>query len=250
MSLPERVGHKTTFGVYTIEDLMRGGVFLVVFVTLGLVVGHLALKFIFVVLGIILFWLFGLVKVDGMAFHNYLRLRLEHRNKIPTLGVSTLKVYDDGTVYNGRYWFKIMEVTIAVSLKFMSEGAKAYLFSQFQNMLNSCPFPMQFIVHSWKVDPAVFDRYINAEGELAEGYRRLIREHTRDLYLQSYYIVVIATRRDVKGATETVRYQRAREVLGIYVDKVRSYLKAMGMDARVLSRPSEVYNVYDEILRG
>ncbi len=248
--VPEKVGRKVTFGAYSMEDLMRGGAFLIVSVALGYLTGNLIGQVVFALLGIFLFWLFGLVKVDGMAYHQYLKLRIDHIRNPPFLGISQLKIYEDGIVYNGVHFFKILEVTSTLSLDFMSRDAKEYIYAQFRHLLSSCPFPLQFIVHSWRVHPDSFDRYINAEGELAEGYRRLIYEHTRDLYLQSYYIVPIAMKRDVRAPSPELRYKRASEILSIYEDRIRAGLKSMGIGVRTLKKPAEIYSVIDEIMRG
>ena len=248
VNLPEKLDRKITFASYAMEDLMRGGALLIVFIAIGVLIGNLALLFLFTILGLIFFWMFGLLKIDGMAFHQYLMLKFQHTPH-PSLGVSGIKVFENGVVYDGR-WFRIIEVTGAYSLDFMSDADKMYLFSQFRQMLNKCAFPMQIIVHSWKVTPEVFDDYINDEGEIAKGYRRLIREHTENLYLQSFYIIPIATRRDVGMGKLETQYRRAKEILDIYTDTVVKSVISMNLVPTILKRHTEIYAAINEILSG
>ncbi len=248
VNLPEKLDRKVTFASYTMEDLMRGGALFVVFVAIGLIIGNLGALLVFTFLGIIFFWLFGLTKIDGMPFHSYISLRMQHTPH-PSLDVYGIKVFEDGVIYDGR-WYRIVEVYGAYSLDFMSDADKMYLFSEFRHMLNRCTFPMKIIIHSWKVNPDVFEDYINEDSEIANGYRKLIRENTKDLYLQSFYVLVIATKRDVGSGRIETQYRRAKEILDIYTDTLVKSILALKLNARVMKKHSEIYSAIDEILRG
>ena len=250
VNLPEKLGRKVTFGVYTIEDILRGGALLLVFVILAAVSGNIFVAMFLVFVGFVLFWLFGFVKIDGVNFHNYLMLKFGEGRKNPTLNVPYLKVYENGIVFNGEYWFKILSAETVVSLDFMSREDKEYVFSQFQQMLNSAPFPIQFIVHSWKVNPNAFDEYIKAEGKLAEGYRNLIKKHTQNLYLQSYYIVPLVSKYEVRSGNEMLSWKRANEILSVYVDHIKKSLFSIGIRVSEVNRTSEIFDVISEIMGG
>ena len=249
VNLPEKLDKKVTFASYTMEDLMRGGAFLIFFIAIGFLTGSVVGEVIFTLIGLLFFWLFGLTTIDGMRFHQYLSLKFQHSEHPSSIGVSTLKVFEDGVVFDGN-WYKIIEVVSPLSLDFLNYNAKVFVFGQFFDMLNKSPHPVKFLVHSWRVEPDAFDDLINTKDALAKGYKKLIIDNTKNLYMQSYYILVIANRWDVKGATEEVRYKRASTILNIYTNNVLKLLNSMGMRGEVLVKPAEIYGLIKEVLRS
>ena len=225
--VPESLGRKIAFGVYTIHDIMVFLIWLILFVGLGVLTSQLYIG----VIGLPIAYLIAFQKMDGIAFLSYLKLKF--RNVDPNLG--TLKMYMGDTIFNGEKYFMVLEVG-GINYSFMSEEDRIGLLYKYEMMLNACDFPVQMVVHTEKYDYAPFLELITENNRAAKGYKKLIREACEGLYLQRYFIVVGAGYYEVPGdiKNEGIRAKIAREILLKRLNIVAEGLGNMGIPYEVV----------------
>jgi len=243
--VPEDFGRKLSIGIFSVRDIFIFVVIFVSFIAVALLIPNVWVQLGIVLLGLILAILFAFWKIDHLDLYSYLALKYRARSK--TADFPPLYIYDDGkTLYNGRSYFRIIEVTNGLPFDFMSTGGKIAALKTYERMLNACDFPLQFVVKTKKIKPEVFDSLIKERSELAEGYRNLIRRFVKDLHVQFYYIVVPVFTWELKSSDELVRYRRARDMLDIRTKIVLEHLNQLGIGGGVLEGKSRIY----EVIRG
>jgi len=139
----------------------------------------------------------------------------------------------------------VLEVN-GISYAFMSDEDKIGLLLKYEEFLNSCDFPMQFVVHTEKLNYLPFlDTVIN-DSPTANGYKNLIKRACEGLYVQRYFIVVgvnaweITGQKDVKPKIAWDKIQERIEIAGIG-------LTNMGLGYRVL-KGEELLSIYKEVM--
>ena len=240
--VPENFGRQLSIGIFSVRDLFIFIVIFVTFVAIALIVPNTWIELFIIIAGFIFGAIFAFWKVDHLDMSSYISLKLKASKKTPYF--PQIYLYDDETtLFNGTAYFRIIEVTNGVPFDFMSEGDKIAILKTYEQMLNACDFPLQFVVKTRKVKPEVFDSLIREKSELAEGYRRLIHKFTENLYIQFYYVVVPVFTWEIKSQDEKVRYRRARDMLDIRTKVVVDYLNQLGVGGRVVKGKSRIYEV-------
>ena len=248
--VPEDFGAEIRLGSYSVKDIAIFVITFLVFVALASIVPNLIIQLLLVLGGFLFALVFAFRKIDNLDMYKYLYLKLTRRRVVPTFGVPMLKIYEDDMLYNGTDFFMIVKVNDGVALDYMSDDEKLQKLSIFEQMLNACDFPLQFIVKTRKIKPDAFDDTIKEQSELAEGYRRLIHKFTESLYLQFYYIVIPVRYWELRGATtEVAKVRRAREMLNIRVGVVLDYLNMLQLSSHVVKGKAELHELIKMGLR-
>ena len=235
-AVPEDLGRKIAFGTIKVEDILKFVMYLAVFSGLAMLVHMVYLILLFLPIAAIM----AFKRFDGMDFWQYLRVRMKHEE--PTL---PLMLYFGEVLFNGKYYFSVLEVN-GISYAFMSDEDKIGLLLKYEEFLNSCDFPMQFVVHTEKLNYLPFlDTVIN-DSPTANGYKNLIKRACEGLYVQRYFIVVgvnaweITGQKDVKPKIAWDKIQERIEIAGIG-------LTNMGLSYRVL-KGEELLSIYKEAM--
>ena len=250
IKVPENFGATIRFGSLSVKDMVIFVMVFLVFVAVATIIPNIIVQVFIILFGFIFSLIFAFRKIDYLDMYQYMALKLTKRGESPTLGVSTLKIYGDDMIYNGSDYFMIVKVSNGVALDYMSDDAKLQVLTIYEQMLNACDFPLQFIVKTRKVREDVFDRTIKEESKLAEGYRNLLHQFTRELYLQFYYIVIPVRFWEMRGATtEMAKVRRAREILNVRVGIVLDYLAMLKLNANVVRGKANIYEVIKGGLR-
>ncbi len=239
--VPEDFGRQLSIGVFNLRDLFIFIVIFVMFIAIALMIPNAWIELFIVIAGFIFAAIFAFWKVDHLDTGSYLSLKFRARHKTPNF--PPLYLYDETTLFNGSAYFRIIEVTNGVPFDFISEGDKIAILKTYEQMLNACDFPLQFVVKTRKVRPEAFDKLIREKSELAEGYKKLIHKFTENLYIQFYYVVVPVFTWELKSPDEKVRYRRARDMLDIRTKVVVDYLNQLGVGGRVVKGKSRIYEV-------
>ncbi len=242
VEVPEDFGRRMSFGTIQVKDLMIFVVVFVAFVAVALILPNVWLQLFVIFFGLILGIVFAFKKVDNLDFYNYLYLKIKAKDKKPQ--ISMLKIYGDDIIFNGSEYFRIIEVMNGVAFEFMSDAGKIAILRIYEQLLNACDFPLQIVVKTRKINPEVFYTLIKEDSELAEGYKKLIYELTKDLYVQIYYVVVPVRVWELGGITdEQAQVRRAREMLDIRTKIVQDYLQMLGVGGKVVKGYSKIYDV-------
>ena len=238
--VPENLGRKMAFGVYTIHDIGVFSFWLILFIGIGLITGQLYIGLI----GLIVAYLIAFYKIDGLDFIPYLRLKFREVN--PHIG--TLKMYMGDTLFNGKRYFMVLE-TAGVNYSFMTEEDRMGLLYKYETMLNACDFPLQMVVHTEKFDYSPFLDLVSQDSESAKGYKELIKKACEGLYLQRYFIVIGADYYEIQGdiKNEGIRAKIARDLLLKRINIVAEGLNNMGLPFEIL-RGNELMEILKEEL--
>ena len=239
--VPEQLGRKIAFGVYTVHDIAIFSFWLILFIAIALVTGFLYIGLI----GLVMAYLIAFQKIDGIPFLSYIYLKLKFRDD-PDLG--TLKMYMGDTVFNGEKYFMVLEAG-GVNYSFMTEEDRISILINYERMLNACDFPIQMIVHTEKYDYGPFLNTVVVDSEASKGYRELIKEFCEGLYFQRYFIVVGAGDYEISGEikNEGIRARIARDIILKRLNIVAEGLASMGIPYEVL-RGEELISLLKEEL--
>ena len=235
-AVPEDLGRKIAFGVFSIGDIMKFVMYLAVFSGLSMAVHMPYLILIFLPLAAIM----AFKRFDGLEFWQYLKLKTRSEDtSLP------LMLYFGEVLYNGEYYFSVLEVN-GISYAFMSDEDKIGLLLKYEEFLNACDFPMQFVVHTEKLNYQPFlDTVIN-DTPTAKGYKDLIKRACEGLYIQRYFIVVGVNAWEVSGQKE-VKAKIAWDKIKERIDIATIGLTNIGLGYRFL-RGEELLSVYREVM--
>ena len=239
--VPEQLGRKLAFGVYSIHDIAVFSFWLILFVAIALVTGFLYIGLI----GLILAYLFSFQRIDGIPFLSYLGLKF--RKVYPSLGI--LKMYMGDTLYNGRRYFMVLEVG-GINYSFMSEEDRIGILLNYERLLNASDFPIQIVVHTERYEYEPFLELVRVKSKTAEGYKKLIKMACEGLYFQRYFLIIGAEYYEIQGdvKNEGVRAKIARELLMKRLNIVAEGLMSIGIPYRVL-QVNEILDLLKSELR-
>ncbi|EDY36128.1 hypothetical protein ABOONEI_2115 [Aciduliprofundum boonei T469] len=235
-AVPENLGRKIAFGTIKIEDILKFVMYLGVFSGLSMLVHAMYLLIFFLPLAAIM----AFKKFDGLEFWQYLKLRM--KNEIPSLPLS---LYFGEVLFNGKYYFSVLEVN-GISYAFMSDEDRIGLLLKYESMLNSCDFPLQFVVHTERLNYQPFLDTVVNDTPTANDYKDLIREACEGLYIQRYFIVVGVNAFEITGKKE-VKAKIAWDKIRERIDILSVGLTNMGIGYRVL-KGQELINIYKEVM--
>ena len=235
-AVPENLGRKISFGMFNIGDIMKFILYLVVFSGLSMAVHLPYLIILFLPLSAIM----AFKKFDGLEFWNYIKLKMSDVDT--TL---PLMLYFGQMLYNGKYYFVVLEVD-GISYEFMSDEDKIGLLLKYEEFLNACDFPMQFVVHTEKLNYQPFlDTVIN-DTPTAKDYKDLIKRACEGLYIQRYFIVIGINAWEVTGGKE-VKAKVAWDKLQERVEIATIGLNDLGLGYRML-KGEELLSIYKEVM--
>ena len=225
--VPENLGRKMAFGVYSIRDIAVFSFWLIFFGAIGIATGFLWIG----LFGLPIGYLAGFQKIDGIPFFSYLKLKF--RNVYPSLG--TLKMYMGDTLFNGRRYFMVLEVG-GVNYSFMSEDDRIGILLNYERLLNAIDFPFQIVVHTEPYEYEPFLDLVRVKNKAADGYKKLIKEACEGLYFQRYFLIIGADYYEIQGdvKNEGVRAKIARELLLKRLNIVAEGLTSMGIPFEVV----------------
>jgi len=238
--VPEDFGRKLAFGSFRIYDIGVFAVFLIIFIALSLITA----QWIIGVAGLLISAVIAFKKIDGLDFLQYMRLKL--RKKEATL--PELKMYFGNVLFNGKRYFAVLEVD-GINYEFLSEEDRVGVLYKYEQMLNACDFPLQFVVKTEKINERPLINTVVRDDRTAEGYKNLIREFCSGLYIQRYFIVVDVDWFELPPIKdEGVRAKIARDVLEKRLRTVIAGLVNLGMGYRLL-RGTELIQILKEETR-